>query len=721
MVTFRNISFKNKILISTLLVILLLGVGVTLTSRWILLPTLTSQLKQRGLGIAQSIAESSRGYILTENIADLTSLIFDAAQLQERRPLINYIFISDKEYNILSHTFTSPFAEELRTANIIRPEQSHKIKLLKVRGESAYDIAVPILEGIYHIGTVHVGLSKKHIDRLISKLATTFWGIISAIIIIGFFISHILSKYITRPVSQLTEVADEISRGNLEIRSSLGSDIRCWEIEDCEQKDCPAYQNTELPCWYIDGTLCAVHPYGNFPEKLEFCKDCVVYAKRVGDEIVQLADSFTNMTCRLTASETELRESEEKYLVLFYYHPNCIFVLDAETFKISDANVRAMEIYGYKKKELIGKSFMDLGPAQYDKGILSRGAKKLIGRDQPFSYEEVVSITGPEYVRNLHHGDMALRAYEKLKKKVARPEEEQRQTPFSVYPKILHRKKDGKPFYVNIYACRTGHTPKYGIIASTIDITESLAKESQLIQASKMTTLGEMAAGVAHELNQPLSAIQIGSDFISNMVDQRQEIPQSHLAVVCNLMAEQVARAVRIINHLREFGRKTQIKSEKVHINDPIEGVFTLLSQQLKVRGIKVVLDLKKALPPIMGDSNRLEQVFIDLVVNARDAMEEKKEKFAGRDIENILTIKSFQENGQVVVTIADTGIGMPDDIRDKIFEPFFTTKDVDKGTGLGLSISYGIVKDCGGNIQVESEAGKGTTLRVSFPACDGG
>jgi len=191
------------------------------------------------------------------------------------------------------------------------------------------------------------------------------------------------------------------------------------------------------------------------------------------------------------------------------------------------------------------------------------------------------------------------------------------------------------------------------------------------------------------------------------------------LPLVTKHMKEQIDRAVRIINHLREFGRKADIKKEKVYINQPIEGAFTLLSQQLKLRRIKVVLDLNDGLPPIMGDMNRLEQVFINLVINARNAMEKKKGQFVERETENILTIKSFQEDGHVVVTVTDTGTGIPDNMKDKIFEPFFTTRQVGKGTGLGLSISYGIVKDYGGTIELESEAGKGATFKLTFPSCE--
>jgi len=373
----------------------------------------------------------------------------------------------------------------------------------------------------------------------------------------------------------------------------------------------------------------------------------------------------------LKISEAHLRESEEKYHTLFDYDPNSIFVLERDTLNILDVNIRALEIYGYERDELLRMSFLDLGDKGYAHGVLSREEKGGGGV-------------------------------------------------FNVYSKKRHWRKDGTSFYVNVYTRQARQSGKYGIIATTVDITESLTKETQLIQAGKMSTLGEMATGVAHELNQPLSAIQIGTDFFRTMVREGKRIPDSDLVLVSEQIADQVARAVGIINHMREFGRKSEFHGEPIDINKPIEGVFTLLSRQLEIRGIDIVLELEEGLPNVFADSNRLEQVFIDLVINARDAMESKKAKASrSATTNNILTVRSYQEGDRVLVTISDTGIGIPRHIQDKIFEPFFTTKEVGGGTGLGLSISYGIIKDYNGAIEVESEEGRGSTFTVALPACN--
>jgi len=341
---FEKLSLKNKIFFFTLAVILLLSVGIALVARWVLVSSLRSDLEQRGIGIAQSLAKSSKSYILNKNTEELSSLIFNVAQFGDRKLLISYIFILDKEERVLSHTFIDVFRDELLRVNKIPPQQPHSIKLLQIGGESAYDVALPIKDGIYKIGTVHVGLDKRHIDKLIGKLRFTFLGFISAIAIIFFGISHWLSRYITRPMSQLTRVSDEISRGNLDIKPAIGTEIKCWEMKKCGEVDCPAYNNTDNPCWYIDETLkCGAGLSGEFHEKREVCHGCDVYQKYAGDEVVQLAHAIRNMTIRIKSSENELRDSEEQYRSLFNSGPNPIFVLDRETLEILDANPRAEE------------------------------------------------------------------------------------------------------------------------------------------------------------------------------------------------------------------------------------------------------------------------------------------------------------------------------------------------------------------------------------------
>jgi C4-dicarboxylate-specific signal transduction histidine kinase len=232
-----------------------------------------------------------------------------------------------------------------------------------------------------------------------------------------------------------------------------------------------------------------------------------------------------------------------------------------------------------------------------------------------------------------------------------------------------------------------------------------------------MTTLGVMAAGMAHEINQPLNVIQVCADFFLKMLKRGAQIDNEDLRTMANDIVANVERATGVIKHVRDFARQSELVHSKVNINDPINDVFKVLGHQLKVHDIEVQRDLDPNLPDIIAEHNRLEQVFINLVSNAIDAMDEKSSQPDAQDSSKQLTIKSFGEGDRVTVLVSDTGTGMSEEVKDKIIEPFFTTKKVGKGTGLGVSISYGIVKDYGGSIDIESEIGRGTTFKLMFPA----
>jgi histidine kinase len=183
-----------------------------------------------------------------------------------------------------------------------------------------------------------------------------------------------------------------------------------------------------------------------------------------------------------------------------------------------------------------------------------------------------------------------------------------------------------------------------------------------------------------------------------------------------------VERASKIINHLREFGRKPDMKLEPVDMTQILKRALDIFIQQLKLREIEVLQYFTPDLPLVQADASRLEQVFINMLINARDAIEEKSatSKAANTDAQQAepkhITLKTYAEGDSVVAEIIDTGCGIPSGVRAKVFEPFFTTKRVGKGTGLGLSISYGIIQDCGGNITVDSEPDKGTRFVISLP-----
>jgi histidine kinase len=225
-----------------------------------------------------------------------------------------------------------------------------------------------------------------------------------------------------------------------------------------------------------------------------------------------------------------------------------------------------------------------------------------------------------------------------------------------------------------------------------------------------------MATGIAHELNQPLSVIKTASSFILNRAGKRERIRDEVLKAMIEEIDGHVDRASSIITHVREFGRKSEAVREMVNINAALKRALDIFSQQLKLRDIEVIRELAEDIPPIMADANRLEQVFINLLINARDAIEEKREKLDMAGAPQKILVRTSCVQGNVRIEIEDTGTGIPKALLDRIFEPFFTTKQADKGTGLGLSISYGIVQDYHGTIQVEAVENEGSTFIIQFP-----
>jgi C4-dicarboxylate-specific signal transduction histidine kinase len=232
-------------------------------------------------------------------------------------------------------------------------------------------------------------------------------------------------------------------------------------------------------------------------------------------------------------------------------------------------------------------------------------------------------------------------------------------------------------------------------------------KQEQLVQAGKLATLGELTTGVAHELNNPLNNIGL---FIGNATDQLRLGLSDPERIEHELekALEQVRKATSIISHLRTFGRAAPVSVERVDVDEVIERSLSLMQEQLRLRGIEVELDLCLDELIVLGNAIQLEQVFINLLTNARDALEEAPEK--------TIRIATASDGKEIRIAFADTGCGIAADIEQRIFDPFFTTKEVGTGTGLGLSITYSIVKEHGGEITVSGEPGGGARFVITLP-----
>jgi PAS domain S-box-containing protein len=243
--------------------------------------------------------------------------------------------------------------------------------------------------------------------------------------------------------------------------------------------------------------------------------------------------------------------------------------------------------------------------------------------------------------------------------------------------------------------------------------------QSQLVQSGKLASIGELAAGVAHELNQPLMVIRGNAQLVKRFITKgNYEI--NDLLKQMEPIERNTKRMMNIINHLRTFSRQSKSEYYALDVNQVIEESFLMVGEQLRLRNIEIKKTTDPDLPKIKGDTNQLEQVFLNLITNARDAITEKNESQKPEDGKidsiEIITQTSASDANLIEVLFKDSGNGIGESARNSIFDPFFTTKAVGKGTGLGLSISYGIISDHNGQIEIAETGPQGTTFQIKLP-----
>jgi two-component system, NtrC family, sensor kinase len=233
------------------------------------------------------------------------------------------------------------------------------------------------------------------------------------------------------------------------------------------------------------------------------------------------------------------------------------------------------------------------------------------------------------------------------------------------------------------------------------DVTDRAELERRLVQADKLSSIGLLAAGVAHEVNTPLAVISTYAQMLAKQISG-----DAQKAPLLEKIARQTFRASEIVNSLLNFSRTSPTEFVGVDLNKVARETIPLVEHQLVKAGVEVKLALDENLPKVKGNPGKLQQVLLNLFLNARDAMETG----------GVLAVSTQASDGVVRLTVGDSGAGIAPENVARIFDPFFTTKAAKKGTGLGLSVSYGIVREHGGEIEVESQLGSGTRFQLSFP-----
>ncbi len=373
------------------------------------------------------------------------------------------------------------------------------------------------------------------------------------------------------------------------------------------------------------------------------------------DEIDQLKHAFERVADDLGKAHDELSASEWKYRILFENSRDPIFISDMNM-KIVDINSAGINLFNFRDRdearavETIEQLFWD-----------ARDVKKIFAIIEKDGFVKDYEVS----MVNRYGDRLDILA-------------------------TLNLRLDDK-----------GNPSGYeGVLR---DITEKKQFDKQMARTEKLAAIGQFAAGVAHEINNPLGVIECYSNLISKSVEKRSQEYQD-----AEIIKKHTANCQKIVEGLLKFARVGETKRARVDIHRGIEDVFEILEPQMAKRGIRVKREYGKDLPFPVIDEGKMKQVYMNLLMNANQAIKEKGEI----GIRTNLT----EKKERLIIEIYDTGCGIPEEKLELIFDPFFTTKRVGKGTGLGLSISYGIVKEHGGTIKVDSTEGKGSVFTIELP-----
>jgi len=392
-------------------------------------------------------------------------------------------------------------------------------------------------------------------------------------------------------------------------------------------------------------------------------------------------------------AEEMLRESEEKYRQIFENANDGIILTINGVVRF--INPKLYEITGYLPKESISKPFTDFVHPDYKEVVYNNHLGRLKGEDVPERYD-IQAYT--------KKGD--LRWFE-IKSAIIQWEDQPAVLTFLT--DVTERKKIASELHeLNLHLENRVQT----------ELKKIKEQQQQLIQKSKLESLGELAAGIAHEINQPLGGISLLLDNI-HYKSTKGELTAEYLEEKLRKSFEDIDRIKMIIDHIRAFSRDQDTTDFiRIDIQEVIMNALGMIKHQYQKHDIEFELNLNCQEPFILGNPYKLEQVLLNLFSNARFAVSEKCKNFTENkiDFRKKIIISTYTNDNKIVFSIEDNGIGIPKKLQKNIFDPFFTTKSEEVGTGLGLSISYGIIKEMHGNISVESKENEFTKMIVGFP-----
>jgi PAS domain S-box-containing protein len=647
-----RLSFRSKIFVGITAVVLVFGVLSAVFVSRIATGVMLGEIQKRGLNLAVSLAARTADPLLALDFLRLKNMV---DEVKESSDDILYAFVQDKSGEVLSHTFMGGFPVNLKAANLVPPESHERVQLLDIGDgdmdteERVYDFAVPVTISHERLGTVRVGLSQIKAHAAVRRLLFTIFGVSLGAGLVAVVLGTLYASTVTRRLDILRKSAEEMIKGNLEVQTGPVLIRNCWDIKECQEANCPAYGDIHHRCWTLPGTLCPECAPGSYQEKIETCKNCEIFRQNAGDEIQSLAEAFDVMALSLNRYIAEIKEAERS-LTRQQQVLKTVMESTPDLVSLQDRNLiyRAVnpafrQYFAWNEPDLIGKSDADIFPP-VQAAIIRREDQEILRTGVPLFKELLISKD------NVKHW--------------------------------FHMVK------VPVY----DEDRIAGLLLTARDITEIKQYQEKLVQTVKMEQLGKLAGGVAHEINTPLGII-LG--YTQMLLEDLPQDVESHEFL--QIIEKQTKICRRVVADLLGFSRQMESRREEIDLHASIAEVVQLVRHPFKQNWIDIQTSLDPDLPTIIGDREKLKQVWINLLNNAFDAI--------GQNGTIWVMSRLCPRGSRVLVTVADTGVGIaPHDLK-KIFDPFFTTKAPGAGTGLGLSVSFGIIQGHQGTITALSPA----------------
>jgi two-component system, NtrC family, sensor kinase len=640
MLMFNRLPFRAKITLGITALVVLFGSLSAILVGHLAAKAMLTEIKKRGQSLGLSLAARTADPLLALDFLRLKNMVDEVLSSSDD---IDYVFIQDVRGEVLAHTYKDGFPVELKDANPI-PAGNFRSTLLLDTGEGrVYDFALAVVIGHDRLGTVRVGLSQVRAETAVQRLLLIILGITGGVGVVAILMGTWFSGTVTRRLNLLRRSAEEMIRGNLEVQTGPVLTRNCWEIKECTETKCPAYGDTHHRCWTLPGTLCPDCAPGVYQEKIGSCGNCGIFREISGDEIQSLAEAFDVMALSLNRNIAELKEAERSLTrqqmllkTMMEATPDLVSLQD-DNLVYRAVNPAFCQFFSFQENDVLGKGPGDIFPPDEAEDHQAEDLH-VIKTAAPISREALMA-------------------------------------------------RDHRRHWLHLVKVPVYDEQRVAWILSTArDITDIKQYQEKLVHSVRMEQLGRLAGGVAHEINTPLGII-LG--YTQMLLDDLVQDAESHEYL--QIIEKQTHICRRVVADLLGFSRQMESSMEETDLNASIAEVLQLVRHPFKQNWIEIEESLDPGIPLIIGDRERLKQVWINLLNNASDAI--------GRDGAIRVKTRLCPLGHRVLVSVADSGSGIAQEDLKRLFEPFFTTKPPGAGTGLGLSVSMGIIQGHQGNI----------------------